>query len=60
MGGATPIPNSYMTASSYWGAKYEPYQGRLNNVEAWTTSTAEKDAAIPSMWLQVIITVYCI
>ena len=59
MGGATPIPDSYMTASSYWNndVKSAPYTARLYNSLGWCPSTAEKDAAVPAMWLQVRTTV---
>jgi len=55
MGGATPIPDSYITASSQYGtgSGSAPHQARLQNSRAWCPSTAEKDAAVPAMWLQV-------
>jgi len=61
MGGATSIPDSYMTASSYRDSRsdFAPYQARRqDNSFAWCPSGAERDAAVPAMWFQARATVY--
>jgi len=59
MGGANPIPNSYMTSSSQDGTSSAsaPYQARLYNSLGWCPSAAENNAVPPAMWLQVRTTV---
>jgi len=53
VGGATPIPDSYMTASSVYAAHRMPFNARINGTSAWCASTLERDATEPNMYLQV-------
>ena len=62
MGGITPIPDAHMTASSIrtqvFGFTNLPHYARLHGTSAWCSSTAEKDATVPNMYLQVSITIF--
>jgi len=64
VGGATPIPDAHMTASSWYSETgwniitHLPHYARLHGTSAWCSSTAEKDASVPNMYLQVSITIF--
>ena len=62
VGGANPIPDVHMTASSYLigvtGIHFLPSNARLNGTSAWCPSTAEIDAPIPTMYIQVSLSAF--
>ena len=51
MGGATPIPDSYMTASSAFDSTATAPKARLHNSQAWCPGSRTL-----GMWLQVRVT----
>jgi len=55
--GSQPVPDGNFNASTIYGVGWEPYQARLHNTAGqggWTADLTERNAAVPSMWIQVI------
>jgi len=54
LNGINPVPDSYFTASSIYGASYAAYKAHLDGGGGfWVASSAEKDAIPPTFFLQV-------
>jgi len=53
VGGANPIPDGYMTASSIYSTSYQAHFARLHGTGGWGASQAELDAPVPNIFLQV-------
>jgi len=52
--GASPVPDSYFTASSEWSSTYVAYKARLDGANSyWSPTSAERDAIPPTFYLQV-------
>ena len=54
--GSIPVPDAYMTASSFYeDATYNcrPYLARLHGSTAWRPTNAERDAPVPNFYIQV-------
>ena len=57
VGGATPIPDDHMTATSVHYI-FSPYKARLYEESAWCPSLEEVGAPAPNMYLQVSLTTF--
>jgi len=54
MGGANPIPDSHMLATSYLASPPNlPHYARLHGSSAWCPSFAERDDPLSNFYLQV-------
>ena len=51
--GSNPIPDTHMTASTEYSASWAAYYARLNGVNAWLPTQAERDTVPPNFYIQV-------
>jgi len=61
LNGASPVPDSFFTASSEWSVTYAAHKARLEETGIfWCPTQADRDAIPRTLFLQVVKDMYYI